>query len=121
MTRTTPPRPVDIAALFPELREHSGAATRLHPRPGAPTAADSSIGGPLRWPADEPWPTCADGANHFVISLHRLEDIRRRQQIYRAASGRSYTEQESAELSTLDDEQPETLLRARSSTEPSSR
>jgi hypothetical protein len=45
MTRTTPPRPVAITELFPELEEHSATATRLHPRPGAPTAADSSVGG----------------------------------------------------------------------------
>ncbi|BBH67743.1 hypothetical protein ACTI_44280 [Actinoplanes sp. OR16] len=53
MARATPPRPLDITALFPELREHSTTATRLHPRPGAPTVADSSVGGPLLWPADD--------------------------------------------------------------------
>jgi hypothetical protein len=47
MTRTTPPRRADIAAVLPELREHSLLATRLHPRPGAPAVADSSVGGPL--------------------------------------------------------------------------
>lgn len=31
-------------------------ATRLHPRPGLPTVHDSSVGGPLLWPAEEPWP-----------------------------------------------------------------
>jgi hypothetical protein len=64
MSVTTPPRPVDVLDHFPELREHSATATRLHPRPGEPTAADSSVGGPLLWPADEPWPVCADGAAH---------------------------------------------------------
>ncbi|WP_203736889.1 hypothetical protein [Actinoplanes italicus] len=29
MSRTTPPRPYDVAAIFPELREHSATATRL--------------------------------------------------------------------------------------------
>src|SRR5262249_6720429 len=56
MRRTTPPRPLDIALLFPELLLYSTTATRLHPRPGEPTADDSSVGGPLYWPAAEPWP-----------------------------------------------------------------
>ncbi|GIF73358.1 hypothetical protein [Asanoa siamensis] len=68
MTRTTPPRPVDIAALFPELRDHTTTATRLHPRPGRPTVADSSVGGPLLWPADEPWPVC-HAADHATFDL----------------------------------------------------
>jgi hypothetical protein len=55
MTRTTPPRPVDIAAVLPALAR---TATRLHPRPATPTPQDSSVGGPLLWPADEPWPYC---------------------------------------------------------------
>jgi hypothetical protein len=60
MPRTTPPRPADVTALFPELAPLARAAVRLHPRAGKPTAADSSIGGPLLWPAQEPWPTCPD-------------------------------------------------------------
>ncbi|TNM28775.1 hypothetical protein [Streptomyces sedi] len=59
LVRTTPPRPVDVAALFPRLAPLAREATRLHPRPGAPSARDSSVGGPLLWPADEPWPHCA--------------------------------------------------------------
>ncbi|MGW7609640.1 hypothetical protein ACWGKW_20670 [Streptomyces sp. NPDC054766] len=62
MPRTTPPRPLEVTALFPELAPLARTAVRLHPRPGAPTAADSSIGGPLLWPVDEPWPTCPDHA-----------------------------------------------------------
>ena len=58
MTRTTPPRPVDVEAAYPELGPLARPATRLHPRRGTPTAEQSSIGGPLLWPADEPWPTC---------------------------------------------------------------
>lgn len=56
MTRTTPPRPLDMAVEFPELAGLARTATRLHPCPGAPTVHDSSVGGPLLWPADEPWP-----------------------------------------------------------------
>ncbi|MEY2231333.1 hypothetical protein [Streptomyces sp. BF23-19] len=51
MTRTTPPRPFDVASVFPELAGMSRTATRLHPRPGAPTVHESSVGGPLLWPA----------------------------------------------------------------------
>ena len=59
MTRTTPPRRVDLAAVAPELAGFSRTTTRLHPRRGEPTVNTSSIGGPLRWPADEPWPVCS--------------------------------------------------------------
>jgi hypothetical protein len=31
-------------------------AVRLHPRSGAPSPGDSSVGGPLLWPAAELWP-----------------------------------------------------------------
>ncbi|MFI8966146.1 hypothetical protein ACIGO8_28990 [Streptomyces sp. NPDC053493] len=61
MSRTTPPRTVDVAAVFPSLVPLARTATRLHPRPGSPTPHDSSIGGPLLWPADEPWPYCREG------------------------------------------------------------
>lgn len=57
-TRTTPSRPVDVTAVFPELAPLARAAVRLHPRPGSPSVHESSVGGPLRWPADEPWPHC---------------------------------------------------------------
>lgn len=58
MTFTTPPRPYDVLALFPELAAFAKPAVRLHPRPGAPGAEESSVGGPLLWPVGEPWPTC---------------------------------------------------------------
>ncbi|MFF9984487.1 YwqG family protein [Streptomyces erythrochromogenes] len=58
MRRTTPPRPIDVTAVFPQLAPLARPAIRLHPRPGSPTPLDSSVGGPLLWPADEPWPYC---------------------------------------------------------------
>ncbi|WP_431682421.1 DUF1963 domain-containing protein [Kitasatospora sp. KL5] len=60
MARTTPPRPVDVEALFPEVVPYRRDAVRLHPRPGDPGVRDSSMGGPLLWPAEEPWPYCED-------------------------------------------------------------
>ena len=59
MTRTTPPRPVDVVAVFPELAAMQRQTVRLHPRVGTPAATESSIGGPLLWPGEEPWPMCA--------------------------------------------------------------
>ncbi|MCX5404120.1 hypothetical protein OHA37_09510 [Streptomyces sp. NBC_00335] len=79
MTRTTPPRPVDAEALFPALGDHRRTSTRLHPRPGSPKADDSSVAGPLLWPADEPWPLCT--AVHRKGRGHRLSDVRLRRRI----------------------------------------
>jgi hypothetical protein len=55
---STPRPPLDITSVFPELAGLAKTAFRLHPRPGRPGAHDSSLGGPLLWPADEPWPAC---------------------------------------------------------------
>ncbi|MEU6075630.1 hypothetical protein [Micromonospora sp. NPDC047074] len=54
----TPSLSPDVFARYPGLENLGRTATRLHPRPGSVTAAGSHVGGPLRWPADEPWPTC---------------------------------------------------------------
>ncbi|GLX00769.1 hypothetical protein [Microtetraspora sp. NBRC 16547] len=84
MARTTPPRPVDIAAVFPELVPLARRAVRLHPRPGQPTIHESSIGGPLLWPADEDWPACSDEHDHWEPPAS-LDDIRRRRDLLEAA------------------------------------
>ncbi|MGW6154368.1 hypothetical protein ACWFRM_14745 [Streptomyces sp. NPDC055144] len=73
MPRTTPPRPVDVEALFPELGALRRSATRLHPRPGTPTVHDSSVGGPMLWPAGEPWPVCTIA--HRRSSGYRYADV----------------------------------------------
>ncbi|GHA06149.1 hypothetical protein GCM10010329_30840 [Streptomyces spiroverticillatus] len=44
---------------MPELAPHARAATLFHPERAEPDHRSSSIGGPLLWPADEPWPTCS--------------------------------------------------------------
>lgn len=74
MTRTTPPHPLDLTAVFPELVTMSRNVTRLHPRSGSPTLADSSVGGPLLWPQDEPWPTCT--RSHEVYEVVELAAVR---------------------------------------------
>ena len=55
---TTLAPPFDITTVFPELSALAAATVRLHPRAGRPDIRDSSLGGPLLWPADQPWPVC---------------------------------------------------------------
>ncbi|MFD5447231.1 hypothetical protein [Streptomyces sp. NPDC127100] len=86
MTRTTPPRPLDIEAVFPELARHRGTTTRLHPRAGHPGAEDSSVGGPILWPVDEAWPVCVEP--HGRDRGRRLADIRREREVWAAAQER---------------------------------
>jgi hypothetical protein len=90
MTRTTPPRP-DVVAAVPELGAYARTATRLHPRRGSPGVGDSSIGGPLLWPAEEPWPVCATDkpTAHRAVALRRPADERRSRRILSAAWGRT--------------------------------
>jgi hypothetical protein len=60
MARATPARPFDAEALFPGLAALRGTTTRLHPQPSRPDFSASSVGGPMLWPADEPWPVCGE-------------------------------------------------------------
>ncbi|MET7737755.1 hypothetical protein ABZT02_41640 [Streptomyces sp. NPDC005402] len=103
MTRTTPPRPADIAAAFPELIPLARTATRLHPRPGSPSPRDSSVGGPLLWPAHEPWPHC-DGP-HWASDLlpaRSPADVRQLRRLEEAArAGLPHTLQEQAEMARI--------------------
>jgi hypothetical protein len=87
MSRTTPPRPLDVEALFPGLDAHRRTTTRLHPRRGNPSVADSSVGGPLLWPADEPWPVCTE--RHERGSGERPADIRRVRRVLEEAWART--------------------------------
>ncbi|MEU3483497.1 hypothetical protein ACI2LO_03890 [Streptomyces sp. NPDC033754] len=92
MTRTTPPRPVDVEALFPALAQYRRTATRLHPRQGTAKPEESSVAGPLLWPADEPWPVCT--AVHPKGTGHRLSDVRLRRRLQDEARGRDFTAEE---------------------------
>src|SRR5690348_7895853 len=60
MILTTGPASHDPTLDFPELASHARPTVRLHPRRGVPGARDSHLGGPLWWPAAEPWPSCAE-------------------------------------------------------------
>ncbi|WP_236245277.1 hypothetical protein [Streptomyces sp. CC210A] len=87
MSRTTPPRPEQVERLFPELAGFRGTATRLHPRPGTPSVRDGSVGGPLLWPADEPWPMCTE--RHRRRYGDRVADVRLRRRILAEAWSRA--------------------------------
>ncbi|WEH29167.1 hypothetical protein [Streptomyces sp. AM 3-1-1] len=90
MPFTTPPRPFDVTALCPQLAPLARTATRLHPRPGSPTLHDSSVGGPLLWPADEPWPHCDDPhpEEEAADVPHSLDDIRELRRVLAASEAR---------------------------------
>ncbi|WTW97760.1 hypothetical protein OG216_32420 [Streptomycetaceae bacterium NBC_01309] len=64
MSFVSPPPMLDIARLFPELEPLARTTVRLHPRRGNPGVRDSSVSGPLLWPADEPWPWCMASSEH---------------------------------------------------------
>lgn len=49
----------DLRTLIPEYEGLALATTLLNPEPGEPGVRESSLGGALLWPADEPWPYCA--------------------------------------------------------------
>ncbi|MFD3485853.1 hypothetical protein [Streptomyces sp. NPDC058665] len=72
--------------LLPEMAEFRSTSTRLHPRPGAPTVEESSVGGPFLWPAGEPWPVCREP--HKRRTGERPADVRRRRRILAEAWGR---------------------------------
>lgn len=49
----------DLRTLIPEYAGLARRTTLLNPEPGEPGVRESSLGGALLWPADEPWPYCA--------------------------------------------------------------
>ncbi|MFF5706589.1 hypothetical protein ACFY7H_29485 [Streptomyces sp. NPDC012794] len=84
LVRTTPPRPVEVTTVFPELAPLARPALRLHPRPGLPSVRDSSVGGPLLWPAEEPWPHCEDAHLHVDTGFRRSPtEVRLRRRLSR--------------------------------------
>jgi hypothetical protein len=112
--RSTPERPFDLEELFPELADYARTATRLHPRSGAPTARDSSVGGPLLWPADEPWPMCPgphDVAAPLPGEMRTVSEIRRRRAAMATAIERAL--REGASRIELTDQEREPALRMR--------
>jgi hypothetical protein len=64
-----------VLAAAPALAGQLRPAVLLRPATGAPGPRDSSVGGPLLWPLDEPWPTCA--GPHVRDVRERLTDQER--------------------------------------------
>ncbi|MER5491651.1 hypothetical protein [Streptomyces sp. NPDC002490] len=62
--RPAVPPPLDISRLVPELAPLARRTTVLRPKRGAPTPQESSLGGPLLWPRDTPWPFCDRRDHH---------------------------------------------------------
>ncbi|MDX3458055.1 hypothetical protein PV396_39995 [Streptomyces sp. ME02-8801-2C] len=109
MSFTTPPRPIDITAVFPQLAPLARTATRLHPRPGSPTVRDSSVGGPLLWPADEPWLYCDEPHDsHAAPVVLSPDDVRLHRRIRAASAERLRLDPEAAQWTP---EEKETLER----------
>lgn len=52
-----------LLATMPGLDSFARTVVRLRPRRGEPGIRNSHVGGPMLWPADEPWPHCAS-ADH---------------------------------------------------------
>ncbi|MFE5867316.1 hypothetical protein ACFQ6V_01550 [Streptomyces roseifaciens] len=77
-----------LIAEVPAFAAHARTATLLRPSEGAPGVRDSSVGGPLLWPEDEPWPVCR--APHAVQVREKLTDDEREtwQRIDRAVKER---------------------------------
>lgn len=99
---------MDVASVVPALAGYAGRTTRLHPRPGAPAVTDSSVGGPLLWPAGEPWPHC-DHPHDDVGDLSAPAAVRRERAVLGAAWARTprgerlrITAAERAELDALE-------------------
>ncbi|HEY9371993.1 hypothetical protein [Streptomyces sp.] len=53
------PSAEEIVAAVPGLASYARPAVILVPERGEPAVRESSIGGPLLWPVDEPWPHCS--------------------------------------------------------------
>ncbi|MFJ9767699.1 hypothetical protein ACIRUY_28130, partial [Streptomyces erythrochromogenes] len=72
MRRTTPPRPIDVTAVLPQLAPLARPAIRLHPRPGSPTPLDSSVGGgPRGGPPPPPPPPPRPGPGGGAVKNPR--------------------------------------------------
>lgn len=96
----------DIPDLAPYVRQ----ATLLRPKAGRPTALDSHVGGPLAWPADEPWPECE--GPHLVEAREELSDADREtiRQIDRAMRDRRAGKPHSAYEVTHEEAEVQALI-----------
>ncbi|TJZ54251.1 DUF1963 domain-containing protein [Streptomyces piniterrae] len=63
---------MDVEQLFPELASLQRQTVRLHPRAGSPTSRDSSVGGPLLWPEQDPWSACPEHPGSPMVPVLQL-------------------------------------------------
>lgn len=88
-TGWTPPRTVDLEAVWPWIKPHRRTAIRLHPEPGAhplPPAA-SKIGGAFLWPSNEAWPHCRERDPHYETPKQSWDEFVERQREFRLMEG----------------------------------
>ncbi|MFG2295022.1 hypothetical protein [Streptomyces sp. NPDC048603] len=69
------PNVSELLAEFPGFAPYVRTATLLRPSAGTPGTHDSSVGGPLLWPADEAWPCCREP--HMVYVREKLAEAER--------------------------------------------
>ncbi|MEV0644948.1 hypothetical protein AB0I28_06755 [Phytomonospora sp. NPDC050363] len=87
---TTPQHLAGIEDRFPELAAYRRTATRLHPRRGNPRVDDSSVGSPLLWPAEEPWPVC-EGPHEPFGDVRNRADVATQRRLRELADRRPLT------------------------------
>lgn len=111
---------MDVTRIAPEIAAFARTTLRLHPRHGDPTVDVSSFGGPLLWPAGEPWPACVQEhvrlhnplfIEHGLTSVRTIAGERRIRELMRGfeANGGHRPPEKQAELlrlvgETLDEE-----------------
>lgn len=83
-----------------ELGDYLTTATRLRPSRGTPAVGESSVGGPLLWPADEEWPVC-DGPHEPFDELRWHVDVERERWLRDLRATRPLTDEESEELAVV--------------------
>jgi hypothetical protein len=74
VNRTVPLLPFHVTEQFPEVADLARPTTLLYPRAGAPSVHASSLGGPLLWPADEPWAFC-EAPDHYKPLRQPVETV----------------------------------------------
>ncbi|MGI5457714.1 hypothetical protein ACQEWB_31985 [Streptomyces sp. CA-249302] len=66
------PTAEELVAALPAFAGYLREAALLQPSAGVPGFGESSVGGPLLWPAGEPWPVCP--GPHLVEVREQLSD-----------------------------------------------
>ncbi|GLY92021.1 hypothetical protein [Actinoallomurus iriomotensis] len=64
-----------LIAEVPAFAPYARSASLLRPAAGTPGVQDGSVGGPLLWPRDEPWPLCR--TPHMMVVREKLTDEER--------------------------------------------